>query len=591
MLVTHDNLKDCLEFLTSKKEIVLDTETYGVRWEDRLFSLQLWSEDRGFYFNFLDYKDGTFFFDYAMFAVLGEELFSNSDIMWIMHNSLFDIRRLDIEGITINGPVWDTMLVARLLYNKEFSYSLDNCLKRIGLAKLDKVAEYVKEHKLYTKIEVEGKKTAEKLLHYDRVPFPLMYEYGLSDVEMTWKLYQYQKTKITSDMEPVLHNDANLIKTVFKMMKRGLVLDSAYCDKAYEVEMHYHNEHIRKLAEITGTEYKSGPKWLGQALQDQGVEINETEKGNLSLGKKELKSMDNAVASTILGMRDHEKLASAFFAPLPRLADRGGIIHPSFRLAGTDTRRLSCAEPNIQQMPKGKSVSGYSVRHAFKPRKDFIFVMMDYDQMEYRIMADYANEKGMIEAIKGGLDPHTYVANMMGVDRKLAKTLNFGLLYGMGLQKLADALGLDVTTAKELKAKYYSELRMVQKLHRDIQDVAKSRGFIRNKYGARYYLDKPEFAYKLVNYLIQGTGAEVVRHAMVKCDYTLEGMKSGLLVQVHDELIFEIHKDETFIIPELRRILQDEYKPINGMNLTVGCEYSTESWCEETKKDWSEYVA
>ena len=299
-----------------------------------------------------------------------------------------------------------------------------------------------------------------------------MYEYGLSDVEMTWKLYQYQKTKITSDIEPVLHNDANLIKTVFKMMKRGLVLDSAYCDKAYEVEMHYHNEHIRKLAEITGSEYKSGPKWLGQALQDQGVEINETEKGNLSLGKKELKAMDNAVASTILGMRDHEKLASAFFAPLPRLADRGVVIHPSFRLAGADTRRLSCAEPNIQQMPKGKSVSGYSVRHAFKPRKDFIFVMMDYDQMEYRIMADYANEKGMIEAIKGGLDPHTYVANMMGVDRKLAKTLNFGLLYGMGLQKLADALGLDVTTAKELKAKYYSELRMVQKLHRDIQDVA-----------------------------------------------------------------------------------------------------------------------
>ena len=101
-------------------------------------------------------------------------------------------------------------------------------------------------------------------------------------------------------------------------------------------------------------------------------------------------------------------------------------------------------------------------------------------------------------------------------------------------------------------------------------------------------MDKPEFAYKLVNYLIQGTGAEVVRHAMVKCDYTLEGMKSGLLVQCHDELIFEIHKDETFIIPELRRIMQDEYKPLNGMNLTCGCECSTESWCEETKKDWSE---
>lgn len=149
-------------------------------------------------------------------------------------------------------------------------------------------------------------------------------------------------------------------------------------------------------------------------------------------------------------------------------------------------------------MPKGKSATGYSVRHAFRPREGFLFVMMDYDQMEYRIMADYAGEMGMIEAIKGGLDPHTYVANMMGVERKPAKTLNFGLLYGMGLQKLADALGVDIETARSLKARYYSELRKVQQLHRNIQDTAKSRGFVRNKYGARYYLDKPEFAYKLV---------------------------------------------------------------------------------------------
>jgi DNA polymerase-1 len=589
MLVTKYNLDDCLHVLDSKKEIVLDTETYGVKWEDRLFSLQLWSEDRGFYFNFKDYGDDTPFLDYVMISYKLQALFNNRDRTWIMHNSLFDIRRIDIEGIEIHGHVWDTMLIARLLYNKEFSYSLDNCLKRIGFAKMDKVAEYVKEHKLYTTVEVEGKKTKEKLLHYDQVPFPLMYEYGLSDVEMTWKLYCHQQTKMTEDQFDVAQNDSALVKAIYRMMKRGIQLSTEYCNDAYIAEMSAHNELQRHLANLTGSEYRSGPKWLGQALQEQGVSIDKTEKGNLSLGKQELKAMDNAVASSVLDLRDHEKLASAFFAPLPRLADSGGFIHPNFRLAGTDTRRLSCAEPNIQQMPKGCSTTGYSVRHAFKPREGHIFVMMDFDQMEYRIMADYAGEMGMIEAIKGGLDPHTYVAQMMGVDRKLAKTLNFGLLYGMGLQKLSIALGCSIDEARDLKAKYYSELRKVQKLHRDIQDTAKSRGFIRNKYGARYYLDKPEFAYKLVNYLIQGTGAEVVRHAMVKLDKRLAGMKSGMLAQIHDEILFEIHEDEISIVPELRRILQDEYVPINGMNLTVGCEYSRESWCEETKKDWSEY--
>jgi DNA polymerase-1 len=589
MLVTKDNLDDCLHVLSGRSEIVLDTETYGVKWEDRLFSLQLHSEIQGFYFNFKSYGDDTPVLDYKIFQNKLQELFHNSNTTWIMHNSLFDLRRITIEGARINGNIWDTMLVARLLYNKEYSYSLDNCLKRIGLAKMDKVAEYVKEHKLYTVVKEEGKKTSTKLLHYDQVPFDIMYEYGLSDVDVTWKLYNYQQKKMTEDQFNVAQNDSQLIKAVYRMMERGIKLDIDYCDQAYCAEMEAHNIAIEHLTDLTDTEYKSGPKWLGKALQDQGVNIEQTDKGNLSLGKKRLRDMDNAIASTVLDLRNHEKLASAFFSPLPRLSDSGGIIHPSFRLAGTDTRRLSCADPNIQQMPKGMSDTGFSVRHAFKPREDHIFVMMDFDQMEYRIMADYANEVGMIEAIKGGLDPHTYVANMMGVDRVLAKTLNFGLLYGMGLQKLADALHLSVEEARTLKAKYYSELRCVQKLHRDIQDTAKSRGYVKNKYGARYYLDKPEFAYKLVNYLIQGTGAEVVRHAMVKLDYVMEGMKSGMLAQIHDEILFEIHKDEVSIVPELKRILEAEYKPLNGMNLTVGCEFSLESWCEETKQDWSEY--
>lgn len=120
--------------------------------------------------------------------------------MWVIHNSLFDMRRLKIEGCQLNGPIWDTMLVARMLYNKEFSYSLDNCLKRMGLAKNDVVAEYVKEHKLYTNVEVVGKKTKEKLLHYDKVPFlscmSMVYRTSTLPINYTYsRRLDYQKIR------------------------------------------------------------------------------------------------------------------------------------------------------------------------------------------------------------------------------------------------------------------------------------------------------------------------------------------------------------------------------------------------------------
>jgi len=200
-------------------------------------------------------------------------------------------------------------------------------------------------------------------------------------------------------------------------------------------------------------------------------------------------------------------------------------------------------------------------------------------------MADYAGEMEMIEAINGGEDPHGFVARMLNILRKQAKTANFGLLYGMGIQSLADMLKQSFTEAKNLKMRYFLRLPKVENLFNACKRIAISRGFIFNKYGRRVYLDDPKWAYKLVNYLIQGTGADVIRHAMVKIHKRMKGMKSGMVAQIHDELLFEIHKSELHIIPELIAIMENEYQPFNGMRLTAGASWSAKSWAAKDMID------
>jgi DNA polymerase I len=598
VIVDHNNKGEVLAYLSSLKKTVVafDTETYGLKWNDKMFSLQLAVENEdSFYLNFHDYKDESPILERSLLAGL-HNLWRNDTIRWVAHNAKFDMRRLDIDGIRLSGDIWDTMIVSHIQYNKHYSHSLDNCLKRLGLAKNDEVALWIKDNKAYTTHQVEGKKAKEKDLHFDRVPFTIMSKYGLDDVELTLQLYKSQEEYFNlpenSDQYRLIASNMQLVKSVYEMEAEGIRVNVDYCNKGYVHAIDKMNFCVKKIEELTSKEFKSGPKWLEGVLNEQQVELELSDKGNPILNKNTLGGMDNAVAHYILEMRNNEKEAS-FYSTFPRFADNNGIIHPSYRLTGTDTGRFSCSDPNLQQVPKeskAKEDQLYTVRGAFEAGEDFIFVSIDYDQMEYRIMADFANETGMIEAIKGGLDPHTYVSNMMGVDRTIAKTLNFGLLYGMGIAKLADALSVDMDRARTLKYRYYSELKNVQKLTREIQNVAVGRGFIKNPYGRRYFLDDPKWAYKMPNYLIQGTGADVVRHVIPKLTYCLEGMKSKLLLQIHDECVFKIHKSETFIVKELLRLMESEYLPINGMNLTCGIDWSPSTWDTRTFKPWSEYV-
>jgi DNA polymerase-1 len=636
VIVTHDNKAEALSCLRSitRGVIALDTETYGLKYEDKAFALQLAVQNGdSFYFNFHEYplEQNAPVLDRSVFAEL-HDLWRRPDIRWVMANAKFDMRRIAIEGTYLNGEIYDVLLMERIRYNRYYSYSLDSSLKRIGLAKNDKVSLWIKDNKAYTTYHVEGKKTKEKDLHYDRVPFDLMVEYGFDDVEDTLKLYEDQVKYFTlpENLEQVdlVHSNIELVKTTFAMESRGIQLDLDYCKRMLEVEQQGIRSASEAIERMTSDKYKASPKWLAEVLNAQGITLEISDKGNPILDKDALKGIPNAVAHYVLEMRDHEKRASTY-QTLLRYCDRHGVLHTNYRLNGTDTLRFSSDTPNLQNIEACEKDNLSTVRTAFKPREGSFFVSIDYRAMEYRLVADIAGELGWIEAILNGADPHQWVADLMGTDRKAAKTLNFMLLYGGGLAKLASSLypcltGEDVlhaicmvhiykskrdlakytgmishlstdtiaheieqlTKADRLKKQYFDALPKVGAFTKKVMEVGVQRGYVKNAFGMRYFVDDARFAYKLPNHLIQGTGGCVIRDAMNRIEYANEMRGSNLLLQIHDELLFECKYGEEDLINEWRRIMEETYKPLNGMKLECDVEYSTHSWNANTYKKW-----
>jgi DNA polymerase-1 len=495
----------------------------------------------------------------------------------------------------LEGIIWDTQVMERLVNNQYQGYSLDDCLKRRGKAKNDLVSKYVDEHKLWTIVTYEGKKKTDKRKHYDKVPADIMIPYGLQDSRDALFLGMKQICELTEiGIKPeLIANECELVKSVYEMESRGIQVDTKFCQSAMIYENHEALRRITDIESLTKKPFKSGPTWLAEILTENGIPFKKDEDtGNPILDKFALQDINTPLTELILEMRDHEKKSQAFYSTMIHKADKEGVIHANYLLAGTHTGRFSCSNPNIQQMPKEDKPDDlekpFLVRGAFVPRKDCVFVMMDYDQMEYRLLADYAGEMDMIEKIMNGLDPHTYVANLLGVNRKVAKTLNFGLLYGMGVAKFAKALNVSEYEAKQLKYSYFAQLPRIKQFQYKVQDVAKSRGYIFNRYGRHYRLKNPDLAYQLLNHLIQGTGADTVRHVMPKLSSLLRPTNSRIVAQVHDELLFEFHKDDLHLVPKCKEIMENTYPSQNGMKLTVGIEWSDKSWATKDKKEWTD---
>lgn len=235
---------------------------------------------------------------------------------------------------------------------------------------------------------------------------------------------------------------------------------------------------------------------------------------------------------------------------------------------------------NCQNIPV-EEAGPTPIRRSFIPRENLVLVSIDYAAVEYKLLLDYAGEKSVIKKVLEGEDLHQVTADMMGVDRRTAKTLGFMILYGGGAAKLSGALGVSLERAKELKKLYLARLPKVKELISAVTRTAEYRGHVKNFLGRKLFMGRFDESYKLINHLIQGSAADVMKLSMVAVHKFIDGKPINMLLTVHDELVLEMPEEELDHVSEISSIMCKAYAPRNGMHLTVNAAMSKRSWAKE----------
>jgi len=585
MIVTNENFDQVLDKIWASRAVSVDSETTGLRpyHGDRLFAISIAGEFGSAYFSFGLEETAL---DRAVIPLI-YEVVKGKQIAFA--NAKFDMHFLCKEGWETDFDPWDVLVVDKCIYNRHLSYSLNSVAERMGFGGKDQgLMDYIKEHKLYDKIEVEGKKSVVKNPRFDRVPFEIVSKYALKDAELTYQIYLAQVAKVQELTEEyskikgypgkfsdLIATERKLTKVLFDIEQRGMELDHEYIKKAKEREESRIEAAKAQFTELTGTELTDSNKHLSQVFGANGIVGGTTAKGNASFTDAVLEKIDHPIAGVIREYRDATKRLNTYYNNFTHCGDAEGIVRPNIKQAAADTFRFSITDPALQTL-NSEDDGDWRVRDSFRARQGFVYVSIDYKAQEMRLTADYAGERELIGQINAGVDVHSATAKMMGVDRHSAKVLNFALLYGAAAPKIATMLNIPVPKATELKNLYFSKLGQVSNLINSVKSTIDSRGYIFNFAGRILHFPiiefeqdgmkkKGNFSYKGLNYLIQSSGAEIMRRALIELHAYLLDKKSKIVLTVHDECICEVHDSEQHIIPELRRMMASVYTPRNNM--------------------------
>jgi DNA polymerase-1 len=628
-IVEKSEIDGICAHLMCQPRLALDTETTGLDvWgDDRMFSLILADHEQEYYFDFNARSSNPLDKRKSLRSLTS--LFEQAGVLWCMHNAKFDLAVLHQEGVRVAGEIHCTEAIGRVAYNQHFAYSLDALVKPLGARKDTRVDDYITEHKLYRMVDGEKQKM------FDRVPVEIMARYGAMDARLTHMLAGYQIANIRKQQESVekgkrgpwdiMLQERAITKVFFEMEKTGISVDLDFVREAYANERSVITEGINAFQSMTGVPFVDSSKTLAPIFDRMGVPYPLTEKGNPSFAKDALEDMNTPLGEKILEIRKAQKRATTYFANFLKFS-RDGIIHPNMRQGGTAPGRISYSSPNFQNLPKRteKVTDKFNTRRSVVPSKGRALVMLDYDQMEYRLMLEYAKQMNVIEQVLGGLDVHEAMAQLMKVHRDSAKTLNFMLLYGGGVATLCaelfspnipiavlqdlmrvkkwgraalrpDLLSAltreqvdhnmaELEKADALREVYFDRLPGVKAFSDDVIERAKRRGWVKNWAGRICHFPIRALAYKAPNHLIQGGCADVVKKAMLEVARYLDEKKcqTKMILQVHDELVFDAHPQELEIFPVIQTIMQSAY-PHRYLPLTVGVEHSWRSLADKVE--------
>ncbi|MGY2463647.1 DNA polymerase I [Vreelandella sulfidaeris] len=489
----------------------------------------------------------------------------------IGQNLKYDISVLANYEIAVVGPFADTMLASYVLNSTITRHDMDSLALR-----------YLGE-KTISFEEIAGK--GAKQLTFNQIALEQAAPYACEDVDITLRLQQTLRPQVESEgrlAEVLDHIELPLIKVLSRIERNGVAVDAERLhEQSQQLEQRI-RELEREAYELAGREFNLGsPRQLGQILfEEQKVPVlKKTPKGAPSTAEGVLEelALDYPLPKVIMQHRGLAKLKSTYTDKLPRLLNKAtGRVHTSYHQAVTATGRLSSSDPNLQNIPI-RTEEGRKIRQAFIARPGYCIVAADYSQIELRIMAHLSEDKGLLEAFAEGRDIHTATAaevfgtsldKVSGDQRRSAKAINFGLIYGMSAWGLSRQLRIERNQAQTYIDRYFDRYPGVARYMERIRTQAAEDGFVETVLGRRLYLPEIQSQNRnrrqgaertAINAPMQGTAADIIKQAMIDVDAWLaEGEFDALMVmQVHDELVFEVaEKQVEAFIEQVQKRMQ-----------------------------------
>ena len=587
---TKAKREDLIKKLLDQKYICFDTETTGLdAYKAELVGMSFsWAAHEGYYVsvpaNHLEAQ-----------AIVDEfkSVFSNESITKIAQNLKYDLSILKRYDVELKGVLFDTM-IAHFLIRPEMRHSMD---------------VLAETYLNYAPVSIEsliGKKGKEQKNMRD-IPVEQVAEYAAEDADVTYQLYTVFEPKLKSTGTTKLFTEVEmpLVPVLADMEAEGINIDiKALRDFSAVLETDI-SKIEKEIQDMAGKKFNvSSPKQVGEVLfEDLKIveKPTKTKTGQYSTAEDVLSKLENKhpMVRRILDYRELVKLKNTYVDVLPDLVNPAtGRIHTSYNQVVAVTGRLSSDNPNLQNIPI-RTERGREIRKAFIPRNsEYTLLSADYSQIELRIIAELSGDPGMLEAFRSGEDIHAATASKVynvpikevtGDMRRNAKMVNFGIIYGISAFGLADRLNISRTEAKGIIDNYFMQYPAIKEYMDMSIENARKKGYVETILGRRRYLRDINSANATVrgfaernaiNAPIQGSAADMIKIAMIRIHDEIKkrNLKSKMLLQVHDELVFDAHKSE---LEELKVMVENHMK--HALTLKVPVEVgvgSGENWLE-----------
>ena len=577
LIENEDELRRLCDFFITKEFVSIDTETTSTdAISAELVGLSFSAEEsKAFYVPVpANYEEAL------KVVEIFKPLYESDKIMKIGQNIKYDYEVLTRYGMTIQGKMFDTM-IAHYLIQPELHHNMD----------------YLAETLLgYQTIHIEellGPKGKKQKNMRDVSPTDI-YEYAAEDADITLRLKNVLEPRLKElGVEELFWNiEMPLVRVLADMELNGVCLDTEALQDTSKIFNERMREYEQEIYKEAGEEFNiSSPKQVGDILFGK-LQImdkpKKTKTGQYVTSEEVLQSLENKspIVRNILNYRGMKKLLSTYIDALPKLINsRTGHIHTSFNQALTATGRLSSSDPNLQNIPV-RTDDGKEIRKCFIPEEGCLFFSADYSQIELRIMAHLSEDENMMEAFREGHDIHRATAakiwhedidKVTDAQRKKAKQANFGIIYGITTYGLAQRMDISNAEAKDLIQDYFRTFPKVQAYMEHAKEVARDKGYAETLFHRRRYLADINsrnatvrgFAERnAINAPIQGTEADIIKVAMVRIweRFKKEGIRSKMILQVHDELNFSVYPEER---EQVERIVIEEMQNAYPLNVPL----------------------